>query len=76
MPDVNGEVVLEDARTHSQVIINPEVAKKAYEKYAYMQGEMVREIIEKSETDHLDLITDKSFAEPLAVFLKERIQGR
>lgn len=76
LPDIEGEVVLEDKKSHHQVIINPRVAKRSYEKYAYMQAKMVKEIFEKSELDHVDLITDKSFAEPLTIFLKERIEGR
>ncbi|MGD9276430.1 MAG: DUF58 domain-containing protein [Candidatus Pacearchaeota archaeon] len=75
LPDIEGEVILEDPKTHHQVIINPKVAKMSYEKYAYMQGRMVKEMFEKSELDHVDLTTDKSFAEPLTLFLKERLEG-
>lgn len=76
LPDVEGEVVIEDPKTRQQIIVNPRVAKKSYEAYAAMQGNMVKDMFEKSELDHLDLMTSESFAEPLAIFLKERIEGK
>lgn len=76
LPDMEGEIILENPETHEQVIVNPNVAKNAYEKYALEQGKIVEDIFKKAEVDHLDLITNKSFAAPLAVFLKERLEGR
>ena len=73
LPDVEGEIILENPENHQQVIVNPRVAKKSYEQYALEQSKIVEEIFKKSELDYLDLITDKSFAEPLAIFLKERL---
>ena len=76
LPDIEGEVILENPRTNEQVVVNPSVAKASYERHAYLQGKMVEEIFQKSELDHLDLMTDKSFAEPLVIFLKERLEGK
>lgn len=73
LPDVNKEIVLESPLTGEQVIVNPQVAKKTYEKYAREQARIVEEMFKKSEADYLDLTTEKSFAVPLAMFLKERI---
>ncbi len=72
LPVLEGEVVLENSATRQQVIINPHVAKRTYERYALEQGKIVENMFKQSEIDYLDLITDKSFAAPLAIFLKER----
>jgi len=72
LPDVEGEVVLENPLTHEQITINPKVARRVYEKYAYEQAKIVEEMFKKSGGDYLDLITYKYFAAPLAMFLKNR----
>ncbi|MBU0894020.1 MAG: DUF58 domain-containing protein [Nanoarchaeota archaeon] len=74
LPDVEGEVVLEDAETSEQIIINPKVAKKTYEQYALEQDNKVQELFEKTKADTLSLVTSIPFAEPLALFLMQRAQ--
>ncbi len=74
LPDVEGEVVLENPQSNEQVFVNPKVAKKVYEKYASEQARIVEEIFKKSEGDYLDLVTDNYFPIPLALFLKERAE--
>lgn len=73
LPNIEGEIVLENPKTRGQVIINPNVARKTYEKHASEQAKIVESIFKKYELDFLDLITDKSFAAPLTIFLKERL---
>jgi len=73
LPEVEGELVLENPSSHEQVVINPKVAGKKYAQYSYEQGKIVEEIFKKTQLDYLDLITNKSFAVPLAIFLKERM---
>ena len=74
MPAVEGEVVLENPLTHEQIVVNPRVARAAYERYAYEQSKYVSEMFKKTEADFMDLVTTKSFAIPLALFLKERLE--
>ncbi len=74
LPDVEGEIVLENPATHGQLIINPNIARKTYERYASEQAKIAENIFKKYELDFLDLITDKPFAPPLTVFLKERLK--
>ncbi len=76
LPEINGEVTLENALTSKQIIVNPKIAKKSYEKYVSEKQKIIRETLEKSGADYLDLITDKSFAPPLAIFLKRRIENK
>lgn len=76
LPDVEGEVILEDPSTNQQVIVNPKIAKKVYEIYAANQSKMIEEIFKKSSLDYVDLFTNKPFAEPLAVFFKERLLNK
>jgi uncharacterized protein (DUF58 family) len=76
LPNVEGELALENPLTGEQVIINPKIAKADYERYAKEQAEVVESIFKKSQADSLDLVTDKSFAVPLAMFLKERLDKK
>jgi uncharacterized protein (DUF58 family) len=76
MPDIEGEITLENPMTHEQVIVNPKVAKRAYEAYAREQSKLVEEIFKKSGADYVDLITNVKFTVPLAMFLKERVERR
>lgn len=76
LPDLDKEIIIENPLTHEQMIINPRVAKRVYEAYAYEQSKFVEEIFKKSEVDYLDLTTDKSFAPPLMMFLKERVDKK
>jgi len=76
LPEIEGEIVLEDSSTHEQIIINPKIAGKTYQRYALEQERAVEEMFKKSGVDCLNLITDKSFVEPLTTFLKERMQKK
>ncbi len=73
LPEVSGEVALENPYTGQQMVINPKVAKSAYEKYALAQSQAVEEIFKRTQADYLDLTTNKSFAVPLSIFLKGRL---
>ncbi|HLC78220.1 MAG TPA: DUF58 domain-containing protein [Candidatus Nanoarchaeia archaeon] len=74
LPDVEGEVVVQNSQTDEQIIINPKIAKKVYERYAQEQAKFVEDMFKKVEADYLDLITNVSFSLPLALFLKERVE--
>lgn len=76
LPDFGKEVIFEDPATHEQMIINPRIAKKTYEKNAFEQEKIVMNIFKNCDVDVLKLTTDKPFAEPLARFLKERVEKR
>jgi uncharacterized protein (DUF58 family) len=76
LPDIEGEVTIENPLTHEQVVVNPKVARKAYEAYAKEQARIVEGIFKKTMADYVDLVTDKGFAVPLAIFLKERLERR
>jgi uncharacterized protein (DUF58 family) len=75
LPEIEGEIVLESPVNSQQIIINPNVAKRTYERYALEQGKMVEEMFKKTGVDFLDLVTNESFVIPLTIFLKERIRG-
>jgi len=76
LPDVNEEMVMEDPVTHEQMIVNPRIAKRTYEKNAVEQEKVVLNMFENCNIDSLRLSTDKSFVGPLANFLKDRIEKR
>ena len=75
LPEIGGEIVLESSGG-KQVIVNPKIAKNVYEKHVVEQQTLIDNIFSKSQVDHLSLITDKSFAPPLAQFLKQRIEEK
>lgn len=75
LPEVDGELVVEDSATHQQLVMNPKIARKVYEHYAFQKSEFARRLIKKTDVDFIDLTTDKPFAPKLAIFLKERIEG-
>ena len=76
LPDVDGEIVLQDPLTHEQIIVNPKIARASYETHAWEQAKLVEDMFKKTEADYLDLVTDRGFAVPLALFLKERLEGK
>lgn len=76
LPNIDAEVVLESPSTQAQITINPIIAKRAYEKYAVKKEEIFKKMISRNKVDFLDLTTDKSFAVPLASFLRERVGGK
>ncbi len=73
LPDVKGEIILEDASGKGQLVVDPSIARGYYEKYSLEQGKIVEDIFKKTRVDYLDLTTDKNFAPPLAIFLTERL---
>lgn len=76
MPAVKEEIIIEDPRTKEQLIIDPSIVKKVYERNALEQEKIVKKIFTDSNIDFLELTTDKPFPSLLAEFLKERIEKR
>ena len=76
LPNVKGEVVIQDPLTKEQIIIDPNVARKEYEKNAKEQEEMTKKMLTDYGIDLLELTTNKPFTPYLAEFLKERLQKR
>jgi len=72
LPDISGEVIIEDSVTGERILINPHLAKGSYGKYAAEQEKLVREVFRKNNIDVVELLTDRSFVVSLATFLKER----
>lgn len=76
LPDIDGELMIQNPLTGEQMVINPKIARGSYERYAAEQAKAVEEMLTKSEADHLDLVTSESFPVPLALFLKRRIEEK
>lgn len=75
LPEIDKEIVLENPETRYKMLINPKVAKEAYELNAERQLNLVKQIFRDFNIDFLELSTDKSFSAEFATFLKERIRG-
>jgi len=74
LPDISGEVIIEDPSTGDKMLINPSIARKSYEKYAKEEEESLRKIFHKTGTDSIELMTDKDFVFSLATFIKQRVK--
>lgn len=75
LPEINKEIVIEDAGTKEKILINPKVAKNLYEKHAHKQLSFVKQMFKDFNIDFIELSTDESSALGIAEFLKERIGG-
>ncbi len=73
-PMINQEVTIEDPVTNQQIIVNPRVAKKIYEKNALEQERMVEEIFNDCGVDLLKINTSEKFVPELAAYLRERAE--
>jgi uncharacterized protein (DUF58 family) len=76
MPQVRGEIIVEDPASKKQLIIDPSVVGSSYEKNALEQENKVKKILTDASIDFLDLTTDKDFAPLLAEFLRNRLERR
>ena len=76
MPEVKEEIIIENTITKEQLIINPSLVRKRYEKNALEQENMVKKVFSYADIDLLELTTDQPFSPNLAGFLKGRIEKR
>jgi uncharacterized protein (DUF58 family) len=76
LPDITGQLVIEDPKSGEQLLIDPKIAKSTYEKLAHEQEEIVRKTCEKNNIDFLELTTNKPFVVSLSEFLKSRLKKR
>lgn len=76
LPSVNKEVVIEDPMTKERLLINPKVAKSAYEVNALEETDSLRSLFRDSGIDFSEFTTDSSFILNLSNFLMERSKRR
>ncbi|MEM4230685.1 MAG: DUF58 domain-containing protein [Candidatus Pacearchaeota archaeon] len=74
LPKVFGEIAIEDPKTGKQILINPAIARKSYEKNAMKKEEFLRSSLTEIGVDFVELTTNVSFIPLLAEFLKTRIK--
>ena len=73
LPDINGEFVVENP-AGEQILIEPKLAKRNYEKYSLEQEKFVKEAFKSSEVDFLEISTDKPFVFDLIEFMQRRVK--
>ena len=76
LPDIDKEIVIEDPVSGQQLLVNPKMARRLYEKHALAQEKESREIFLRANVDFFKFVTDKYFVYPLAEFLKGRLAKR
>ena len=74
LPDVSGELIVEDPKTGQQLLINPKLIRNAYGAYALKQENLLKAACIKFDVDLLELITNKGFVPYLSEFLKRRVK--
>jgi len=75
MPDLNKEVVISDTSSGESLLINPKIAKNAYERNVVEQMNLVKGIFKDYSIDFLELMTDRSSTQGIAEFLTARIKS-
>ncbi len=76
LPDVHGELVIENPATGERMLINPGLAKGRYERIALEQELFVKKTFFDLGIDVLALTTDKPFVSNLATFMKQRAKSK
>lgn len=76
LPDVHGELVIEDPATGERMLINPSLAKGGYERIVKEQEIFLKNTFFSLGVDVLELMTDKPFVSNLATFLKQRAKSK
>jgi uncharacterized protein (DUF58 family) len=76
LPDFSGEIVIEDPVTGQQLLMNPQLAKTAYEALASEQEQSVRMACIQNNIDLVEMMTDVPFVPTLSGFLKGRIKQK
>jgi uncharacterized protein (DUF58 family) len=75
LPDISGELIIEDPKTGEQLLINPKVARKAYEKNIIEKEKFLKTALTESGVDFVELMTNVPFVPVLADFLRTRIRS-
>jgi len=76
LPDVSGEFIIENPFTKDQLLIEPKLARKEYERHAEKQAKFVREAFRSADVDCLELVTDKPFSFDVINFIQERVRKK
>ena len=74
--DISNEIVVEDIDTGEQMLINPSLIKREYEKNALEQKQKVFDTFKKTGSDLIELHTNMDFIAPLVNFLKKRVKRK
>ncbi len=72
LPNVSGEVVIENPVNGQQLLINPKVARASYAQYSMNEQNRVLSMFKHANIDILPLTTDMKFAPMLSEFLRKR----
>jgi len=76
LPKMGGEFVIESPTSGEQLLINPRLANKNYEKHVSKQENFVKESFKNADVDFLELSTSKPFVFEAIEFLKGRVEKR
>jgi len=75
LPSDTGQIVVEDPYSRQQLLIDPRLIKKDYEKYAKSQEQEIKNAFTKVNADFLPLSSNEDFIKPIMSFFNAR-RGR
>jgi uncharacterized protein (DUF58 family) len=75
LPIDSGQVVVEDPYSKQQLLIDPKLIKKDFEKHAKKQEQIVKDAFKSVKADLLSLDTEEDFIKPIMNFFNAR-RGR
>jgi len=76
LPNVKGQMVIQDPYSGNQMLIDPSLVADKYKANALKNKEKVVRVFRESGIDFLELNTKNSFIIPFVTFLKSRAGGR
>ncbi len=76
LPNIKGEFVIRDPDTGENLVINPSIARKSYERHARKQKNEINKIFLDSQIDVLEIMTNVAFVPVLVQFLVNRIENK
>ncbi|MGV8151913.1 MAG: DUF58 domain-containing protein [Candidatus Nanoarchaeia archaeon] len=76
LPNIKGEIMVEDSKSGEQILIDPSVARKSYEKYAAEQKKLITDLFKDVSVDLLSLEVGTPFVYDLVQFLNQRAERK
>ena len=72
MPDEDMLVMLSNPEEDEQVLVNPRDVKQEYEKVVRKKNEELKDKLTEFHVDYVELLTEKSFVNPIMTFFRRR----
>jgi len=72
LPQISGQIILQDPYSDRTILIDPSLIKNAYERYTKAQEEQIINAFKEARADLVKVATEKSFVGPIVEFFRRR----